>query len=544
MRLIILFFFFIFISQYNIAQKKNALVIGNAKYQDVPLRNPVNDATDLSTTLRSLGFTVTLKTNLSKREMELAVRDFKNALSPGDVALFYYSGHGMQVDGSNYLIPVGEVIESSTDVRYNAVEAQYVMDNMQDARTSVNIIILDACRDNPFKGVRSLTKGFVAVSAPQGTFIAYSTSPGTVAFDGTERNSPYTKNLITCINKPGIKIEDAFKEVRKNVMNETSRRQIPWESSSLIDDFSFVIGVSKNPEVTEKHDIIIEKSYPNVSPLPEMVQIDGGTFLMGNNARHGDEAPEHKVTLSSFYIGKYEVTVSQFKKFVDETGYRTDAEKTDGGYAANSDGKWIKNIDANWRCDAQGNLRPQSENNHPVINVSWNDATAYCEWLSKKTGHLYRLPTEAEWEFAAGNGARHTTYSWGNGNPIGKKGGNINDETVKMQFSDEEIWNGYNDGFLYTAPVGSFNSNDFGLYDMTGNVWEWCSDFYDYNYYKSSPSLDPKGPLTGTLKAGYNHSMRGGSWHHESKLLRIPYRAYSSPTYCQIDIGFRVAMDK
>jgi len=171
-------------------QRKIALVIGNATYSESPLRNSVNDATDMAATLHDLGFTVTLKTNLNKRGMEDAVRTFKSSLTSPDIALFYYSGHGMQVNGSNYLIPVGETIFSETDVRYNAMEAQYVMDNMKDAGTSVNIIILDACRDNPFKGVRSQSKGFVAVSAPHGTFIAYSTAPETVALDGTGRNSP------------------------------------------------------------------------------------------------------------------------------------------------------------------------------------------------------------------------------------------------------------------------------------------------------------------------------------------------------------------
>ena len=221
------------------AQRKAALVIGNASYADVPLRNPANDATDMAATLRELGFTVTLKTNLNKQGMETAVGSFTAGLAPGDIALFFYSGHGMQVSGSNYLIPVNEAIGNETDVRYKAMDAQYVMDYMQDARTSVNIIILDACRDNPYRGYKSQTKGFIAVSAPQGTFIAYSTGPGKIAADGTGRNSPYTRNLISCMKMPDIEIEDAFKEVRKKVMSETGNQQVPWESTSLVQAFAF-----------------------------------------------------------------------------------------------------------------------------------------------------------------------------------------------------------------------------------------------------------------------------------------------------------------
>lgn len=238
---IILFLGFVIPCQ---AQNKVALVIGNAAYQDSPLRNPVNDATDIAQALRSVGFTVTLKTNLDKMNMENAVRSFRAGLKTGDVALFYYSGHGMQVNGINYLIPVGESIYSEVEIPYKSMEAQFVIDYMQQAGTSVNIIILDACRDNPFKAFRSQGRGFVPAIAPQGTFIAYSTAPGTVAFDGDGRNSPYTKYLISSMKEPGVQIEDMFKEVRNKVMSETGKQQVPWESSSLVEDFTFCPGTA------------------------------------------------------------------------------------------------------------------------------------------------------------------------------------------------------------------------------------------------------------------------------------------------------------
>jgi len=239
MKKIILILIVVLLSVNVFSQSKIALIIGNSDYKDMPLKNPVNDAYDLSQTLRSLGFDVIKKTNLNRRGMENAIRVFKGTINPGDVALFYFSGHGTQVDGLNYLIPVNESISNEIDVKYNCVDAGFVLDNMEDSRAGINIIILDACRNNPFKGHRSASRGFAFMSAPTGSIIAYSTSPGSVAQDGTGRNSPFTKNLIEKIKLPGLKIEEVFKEVRKDVASETGRQQIPWESSSLMGDFYF-----------------------------------------------------------------------------------------------------------------------------------------------------------------------------------------------------------------------------------------------------------------------------------------------------------------
>jgi formylglycine-generating enzyme required for sulfatase activity len=217
---------------------------------------------------------------------------------------------------------------------------------------------------------------------------------------------------------------------------------------------------------------------------------------MGSNDGESDEKPVHPVTVGDFYMGKYEVTVAQFRQFVNETGYQTDAGKGDGSYIWTGSA-WEKRSGVTWKCDAVGNIRPQGAYNHPVIHVSWNDANEYCLWLSRKTGKSYRLPNEAEWEYAAGSGTPHTKYSWGFGDPYGKNGGNVADESATRKFEWTGTWGGYDDDHETTAPVGSFNPNDFGLYDMTGNVWEWCGDWYGSNYYKSSPSLNPKGASEG-----------------------------------------------
>ncbi|MFA4839694.1 MAG: SUMF1/EgtB/PvdO family nonheme iron enzyme, partial [Candidatus Neomarinimicrobiota bacterium] len=235
-----------------------------------------------------------------------------------------------------------------------------------------------------------------------------------------------------------------------------------------------------------------------------MVFVKGGTFQMGSTDGEDNEKPVHTVTVSDFWMGKYEVTVVEFEKFVSETGYQTDAEKGDGSYLW-IDNEWEKKKGVNWRCDAQGNPRSSSELNHPVIHVSWNDVKAYCDWLSRKTEKTYRLPTEAEWEYAARSGGKNYKYSWGNFGPDGKHGGNVGDESAKRALGWWTIWEGYNDGFVFTAPVGSFDPNELNLYDMIGNVWEWCEDWYDAKYYQKSPQTDPQGPSSGKSRV-----LRGG----------------------------------
>ena len=269
-------------------------------------------------------------------------------------------------------------------------------------------------------------------------------------------------------------------------------------------------------------------------PDPEnMVLIPGGTFQMGSNDGDSDEKPPHSVTLGSFYMGKYEVTLRQFKEFIDASGYKTDAEKDGGSYVWNGS-SWDKKAGVYWKHDAEGNLRPSAEYNHPVIHVSWNDATEYCKWLSQKRGKSYRLPTEAEWEYAAGNGSKHTKYSWGNGNPSGKKGGNVADESAKSKFPSWTVFEGYSDGFVYTASVGSFDANELGLFDMTGNVWEWCADWK--GDYPSTAQNNPKGPSTGSYRV-----YRGGSWSSFPQYCRVAYRDNISASSRSDDLGFRLA---
>lgn len=218
-----------------------ALVIGNGAYQTAPLKNSVNDANDMAGILRSLGFTVILKVNASQKTMKKAIREFgQNIRKKGGVGLFYYSGHGIQIKGTNYLIPTDIHIESEADVEYDAVNTGLVLGKMEDAGNAVNIVILDACRDNPFtRSFRTASRGLARMDAPKGTLIVYSTAPGSVAADGRGRNGTYTKYLLQYITNPGLKVEEVLKRIRLDVINETNNKQVPWESSSMTGEFYF-----------------------------------------------------------------------------------------------------------------------------------------------------------------------------------------------------------------------------------------------------------------------------------------------------------------
>jgi uncharacterized caspase-like protein len=242
-----------------VKNKRVALVIGNAAYKESPLSNPVNDAKDMAQLLTELGFQVIYKQNSSQAEMKSAIREFGNNISKGDVALFYFAGHGAQVNGENYLIPVGAVITKEEEVEYESVNAGLVLAQMASAANRLNIVILDACRNNPFaRSFRSQTRGLAQISAPAGTIIAYATEPGSVAADGRGKNGLYTEELLKAARAPGLKIEEVFKQVRVAVRNRSQGKQTPWESSSLEGDFYFTQPGDTKAEVVERVEAPVE----------------------------------------------------------------------------------------------------------------------------------------------------------------------------------------------------------------------------------------------------------------------------------------------
>jgi uncharacterized caspase-like protein len=226
------------IGKSGVAEKRVALVIGNAAYPGAPLKNPVNDAKDMATTLRRLGFEVISKTDVTQKEMNRAIAQFGEKLRADTVALFYYAGHGMQVKGKNYLIPIDAQIASEASARAETVDVDTVMDQL--AVSTMNVVVLDACRNNPFeRKFRSAGGGLAQMDAPRGSLIAYATAPGKVAADGEGRNGLYTRELLRHIQTPGLPLEAVFKRVRNAVMQSSGEAQTPWEASSLTGDFYF-----------------------------------------------------------------------------------------------------------------------------------------------------------------------------------------------------------------------------------------------------------------------------------------------------------------
>lgn len=275
--------------------------------------------------------------------------------------------------------------------------------------------------------------------------------------------------------------------------------------------------------------LLVLFAFPAFSPLEEapMMSLKGGAFVMGSrNAKYADEAPARTVTVGAFAIDVYEVTNTQFERFVNETGYITDAEKKGAGWAYREGAKdWELVAGAEWRHPEGPDSHIKNRGGHPVVQVSWNDAVAYAAWAGK------RLPSEAEWEYAARGGKEQKVYPWGDElNPGGKAVANF----------WQGVWPKRNlliDGFFYTAPAGSFPANGFGLHDMAGNVWEWCADWYGEDYYKSAPAVDPRGAFDGTTRAA-----RGGSWFCSEAYCggyRSAFRGRSPQDYSFNNVGFR-----
>lgn len=234
---------------------RSALVIGNGAYRSSPLANPVGDAQAVAAGLRRLGFQVTFKENTSRRDLIEALRDFANSAPQHGVRLFYYAGHGVQSRGRNYLIPVDAGLAGEEDLPAQATDLSDFVDRLGGARNGMSVIVLDACRNNPFgnatmqladaraartRSLATVSEGLAPVTAPSGALIAYSTAPGAVAADSPDRrHSVYTKHLLQWMNVPGLTVERMFKNVRIAVALETRQKQVPWESSSLMGEFCF-----------------------------------------------------------------------------------------------------------------------------------------------------------------------------------------------------------------------------------------------------------------------------------------------------------------
>jgi len=473
------------------SRKRIALVIGNSNYRSSPLKNPVNDARAMAATLRQLGFEVEERTNLGYIAMNEAVEGFGRKLRTGGVGLFYYAGHGMQVNGSNYLIPTDARIESESEVRYKALDAGLVMSKMEQAKSDINIVVLDACRDNPFsRSFRSAGHGLASIDAPIGTIIAYATAPGKTASDGEgNKNSLFTTELVKAMETPGLRVEDVFMLTRKAVREKSANTQVPWESSSLEGKFRFIpkpteANLQPSPVPPQQSATVSRPQAPTAQPARtgnftdsitgmEFVRVPEGCFT----------ADKSQVCLDAFSIGKYEVTQGQWKKVM-----------------GNNPSHFISCGD-----------------NCPVEQVSWHDAKTFITKLNKKTGKRYRLPTEAEWEYACRSGGKQEEYCGGN---------DINNLA----------WYKANSGNK-THQVGQKRANGLGIYDMSGNVWEWVGDWNDDS--RPRNPRDSSGFLSDSDRV-----LLGGSWSNNVVDMRASDRGLSDPGNRFNNIGFRLAISE
>jgi formylglycine-generating enzyme required for sulfatase activity len=629
------------INASNHTGKKIALVIGNWLYQFKPLNNPKNDARQMAQLLENLGFEVIHKKNLGLEQMEDEVLKFKLKLAKGQVGLFYFAGHGLEVEGKNYLLPTDLRLPETQLIKRKSVEAQWVVDVMENTSSQVNIVILDACRTFPRPDKTRATNqdyGLAAMNAPRGTLIGFATGHGQSTSDGKKgTNGLYTGHLLKFMRQPGLTIEEVFKKTRQQIALETRNKQVPPVYDSLIGEFCLVscpkskqeqeqreknlqaklkrerrekedlqrqLDALKNQPVSvvpqrqpEKAEIlsllrqceayfkadylttsptgtaatafacyknVLQKDKDNTESLvglekittryaklteqvldqkkwekakeylarlrqvnpespklvaltarfeningiigkvfsdrlkdgskgPEMVWIPAGSFRMGDIQGGGgdDEKPVHRVSVNRFAMGRYEVTFAEYDKFVQATERK-------------------KPNDQGW-----------GRGNRPVINVSWRDAVAYAEWLSQQTSKQYRLPTEAEWEYAARAGTE-TKYWWGD--EIGSNKANCYKDYC-------------GDNFKYTSPVNSFDPNPFKLYNILGNVWEWtCSEYENKYKGKEKRCLSKKHANNESLLV-----LRGGSWFYEPGYMRSAFRGRGGPTYRDRDYGFRLA---
>ena len=298
--------------------------------------------------------------------------------------------------------------------------------------------------------------------------------------------------------------------------------------SSLFADES---AVSNIVVPTKKQPVITSQTVSGPQRPENFVLIQGGRFLMGSpetEVERRDNETLHEVEVGDFWMCRYAVTIKEFRDFIKSTDYRTDAEVGSGSSIWNGK-EWKETEGINWRHGVSGNERPADEEHHPVLHVSWNDARACCEWFSKKTGKRFRLPTEAEWEYACRAGTR-TPFSTGE-----------NLTTEQANYDGNYPYQGNPKGKYRqkTVAVDSFEPNKWGLYNMHGNVWEWCSDWYEGDYYKECKAQgvlkNPEGPAKGSYRV-----LRGGGWDNDARNCRSACRRLVPPGYRHSNVGFRL----
>jgi formylglycine-generating enzyme required for sulfatase activity len=373
-------------------------------------------------------------------------------------------------------------IQTENHLRQRAVSVQTVLDNLNDAGNALNVVVLDACRDNPFGWARSGSRGLSVVSrAPVDSIIVYATSAGSVASDGTGRNGLFTTHLLNNLKVSGLEVQEMFRRTMGDVARASDNQQHPEYRSQFYDI-----------------------AYLGTNPVSDgFVRINGGTFTMGSSAnewgRNPNDETQWQVTVNSFRMGRYQVTQAEYESMMGNNPSHFKGK--------NLPVEMISWFDAVEYC----NRRSQREGLTPAYTINGTGDNRTVTWNRNANG--YRLPTEAEWEYACRAGTT-TAYNTG------------------ASLSDNTGWYTVNSAGS-TQEVGKKPPNAWGLHDMHGNVWEWCWDWY--GTYTSGTQTDPTGP-----SFGYYRVLRGGSWNVSGGSMRSAYRYYGNPSYWDVNGGFRL----
>lgn len=497
------------------SEPRIALIIANAAYPDAnaPIPAVLKDARALAEELRRSDFDLDLKENLGKEETQRAIDAFVAKIKPGAAALFYFGGFGIQVARQSFLIPVNAQIWTEAEVKRDGLNVDAMLAEVHRKGAKVKIAIIDASRRNPYeRRFRGFSGGLAAIDAPDGTLAMSAAAPGKVTNDATGETSLFMGELIKELRAPNRSAEAVFNQTRVGVSRASNSEQVPWVVSSLIDDFYFSRRAAPPPPP-----VAAPAPPPTAAPAPprpppaaaptpargpeiirdcpecgEMVAIRPGAFDMGSVA-FDMEKPVHRVTIAKpFAIGRREVTFEEWDRCV-----------TAGA------------------CKYRPDDRGWGRGERPVINVSWDDAQVFVRWLTERTGRKYRLPSEAEWEYAARAGTS-TSYWWGR--DIGSRHANCRDCGSGTT--------------LQTVPGGTFDANPFGLYDTAGNAAEWVEDCWNENY-RGAPQ-DGAAWLTGQCR---QRVLRGGSFDSQSRYLRSMSRFRYDADVRYYANGFRVVRE-
>ena len=589
---LLLLFFYPFLNADTISlktmqkEKRVAFVIGNGEYDDFPVETATRDSNIMKTFLEKHNFEVVYVENASKREIIKGIRSFNSSMKEGGIALFYFTGHTIQVKGKNYLIPVEASIENDYHVLYEAIELDAIIKKMKKTGNRLNMLIINAANQNAYaEKFRVKKKGLAKIKTSSNMDLILSTAPNKALKD-----YPFTTKLVPILSLKGTSNEEGLKQFQKRYKQpyvklsdqsfyfnlpdkleskeeklwretlalgstaayanylllypksghatqasstldtlkrqaqEKLEKQTLLEANAISDEGSKqeletlkeeqekkLLGSAEEEkrladEKKAKEERAIAAALDEEKRIaranthyvePVMQLIKAGSFTMGSNEGNEDETPPHLATIDKdFYIGRFEVTNIEYREFIRATKKKT-------------------MIPPNWTTDMQ-----------PAVGVSWDDANAYAAWLSDLTQKKYRLPTEKEWEYAARAGAT-TRYYWGDRDTSHRK------DAWRKEYPDNAhsyAWVKTNAEDI-THTVGEKKPNKWGLHDILGNVWEWCSDSYTENY--NAPAEEE------SLKV-----IRGGSWFSTPEELTLSHRGSNVTDFTSYSIGFRLVREK